>query len=434
MRGGAVALVTLLGATPAFALVGDSFGDFGLDARLSTTAIGVRNYDFPPFFGEGNELDGSSQTLLRAMAAGRPRGDLRYELHGFAALQAATAGGAATSAGESPFGVVPSSTRYRALDLEVEPLADGDASVLLGIDRAALTGSLGRIDVTLGRQAITFGKTFFWNPLDPFLAFDPRQFDRDFKPGVDALRVDVALGDFSGLSFVGVAGRTLDASGAALETDTLDASWLGSALLGRATTHVAGWDLELQGGKVYGGAQVGGGTVGELGPVEVRFEATHLFADEARSPRLSPLSSEPLVESGTVAALGVGHRFESSLTLELETLWNDLGDPDALEASLVRFANGLSFHLSRHVVGALASYEVTPLAVAQLVWLTSADDGSGQVQPTLSYSISDEAELVAGATLGYGPRPRQRADGSVELRSEFGSFPDYYFVQFEVYF
>lgn len=30
-----------------------------------------------------------------------------------------------------------------------------------------------------------------------FLAFDPAQFDRDYKPGVDAVRVDVPLGRFA---------------------------------------------------------------------------------------------------------------------------------------------------------------------------------------------------------------------------------------------
>ena len=42
--------------------------------------------------------------------------------------------------------------------------------------------------LTIGRQAVSFGKAHFWNPLDVFLAFDPFQFDRDYKPGVDAQR------------------------------------------------------------------------------------------------------------------------------------------------------------------------------------------------------------------------------------------------------
>ena len=36
-----------------------------------------------------------------------------------------------------------------------------------------------------------------------FLAFGSTQFDRDYKAGVDALRVDAPLGDFSGVTVVG---------------------------------------------------------------------------------------------------------------------------------------------------------------------------------------------------------------------------------------
>ena len=80
-------------------------------------------------------------------------------------------------------------------------------------ERSAVTGvlaaeELGWGDLTAGRQAITFGKAYFWNPLDVFFPFDSSQIDREYKPGVDALRIDVPLGAFSGLNLVGAAGRT----------------------------------------------------------------------------------------------------------------------------------------------------------------------------------------------------------------------------------
>ena len=56
----------------------------------------------------------------------------------------------------------------------------------------------------------------------------------------------------------------------AIQDGDIDASWFGSALLGRLTTHHRGWDGVVQGGKVYGGAEVGAGLVGELLGIEVQ--------------------------------------------------------------------------------------------------------------------------------------------------------------------
>ena len=68
--------------------------------------------------------------------------------------------------------------------------------------------ALPRADVTVGRQAITFGKAYFWNPLDEFLPFDARQIDRDYKAGVDAVRVDIPTSPFSGVNVVVAPGRS----------------------------------------------------------------------------------------------------------------------------------------------------------------------------------------------------------------------------------
>jgi len=144
-------------------------------------------------------------------------------------------------------------TRYRAFDASWN-FIDGEKDTFgnLWLDRFNLKLALPRADLIIGRQAITFGKAYFWNPLDLYLPFDPAQFDRDYKAGVDALRLDIPLGPFSGLNLIYVLGRELDINNQYVQDGNVSASWFGSSLLLRGFTHADGWDLAVQGSKVYG--------------------------------------------------------------------------------------------------------------------------------------------------------------------------------------
>ncbi len=300
------------------------------------------------------------------------------------------------------------------------------------VDRMNVRLSLPWADITLGRQAVTFGKAHFWNPLDVYLPFDPRQFDRDYKPGVDALRCDLPLGPFSGLTLLGVAGRELDLSGqAAAPGQGLQAGWYGSSILARAFTTLGGWDLALQGGKIYGGWQLGGGLVGELGPVQVRAEAAWFRAQD--SPSLAPLPGD-LYEDHLTAVLGLSRRFESSLILELEYLYNGAGESSRLEAGLARFQNGASLHVGQNLLGALASYELSPLVTGRLAAIASLTDGSVQIQPTLTLSASDNTDIILGASLNFGRRPEATPPVGLEINSEFGTYPNFLFGEIKMYF
>lgn len=428
----AVLLAGLAGPPSAAALVGSTDGVAGLDGSIRTFAAGTDNFDFAPFFG-GDAADARSATLLRLTLLGRPRPWLAYEVHG---VQSVDYTSAVAASGAVTFELFGRDVRYRALDATTDWRERDDLLASLFVDRANVRVAMPFGDATLGRQAITFGKTFFWNPLDVFLAFDPRQFDQDYKPGVDAVRLDVPLGPFSGVNVVAAAGRTVTALGTyAGGDDALHATWFGSAVMGRAFATVGGFDLALQGGKIYGGEHVGAGATGELGPLEVRLEAMQLFADD--SPPLLPgvfPPDERLVEDAFLGVVGVGHRFESSLTLEAEYFMNGAGDDADLEAAFLRFANGGAFDLTEHLMGAAVSYDILPILVGRVIGIVAADDPSFLIQPLLTWSAADEVEVLAGATTYLGERPNEPLPGLVVLESEFGTFPDVYFVEVKFYF
>jgi len=422
---------TVLMATPAGALIGDTFGDFGLDGSLRTITAATVNYDYPLFFGEDNPSDGLSQTILRLNAAGEPTGWFIYEIHGVQDLTFSTMTSDLLQ-GPGLFAAQGTAMRYRALDLSWEWAGDDNVKTHLWLDRASFKFVLPFADVTIGRQAISFGKAYFWNPLDVFLAFDPRQFDRDYKAGVDALRIDIPLGDFSGINIVGVLGRSVDVLGTYSSDSLADVSWKGSAVLGRVFTNLWEWDFALQGGKVYGGYQIGGAATGELGPVEIRAEAAYLFADD--DERLPLMPEEPVTFDHFTAVLGLGHRFECTLDIEAEYLYNGAGDGDKLEAAALRLGGGGSFHMGEHLLGMVASYEILPILKGSLAWIFSFSDFSSLLQPSLSLSVSDEADFLFGAMIGLGARPRSSGTLDLGLESEFGSYPNFYFMEFKFYF
>jgi len=406
---------------PARALYEDDAGALTLDGSFRSTSVLVTYPDAERFAaaqpgGSVNRADGLSYGSFRLTAGGAPAPWFSYDLHlhqdaWFGELPAASAG---LAAGAGP------TTRYRLVSGSHAWVSDNNAEARLSVDRAFVKYRLPSFDLTLGRQAVTFGKARFWNPLDVFLPFDARQFDREYKPGVDAVRVDVPVGEMSGLTMVAAPGR-VDGS------RVYARSWYGSAVLGRVYTNLADFDFAAQGGKVYGGYQGGAGLTGALGPIEVRAEGAYLFSiDEPDEPTPVP--------DHLMAVVGVGRLFDCSLNLQAEYLYNGAGDDANLDAALSRVAAGRALQMSEHLVAAMIGYDLLPLLTGSVATIVSVSDGSGLVQPGLEYSVSDESDLLAGAMIAWGRRPRVTPPAGLELRSEFGTYPDFFYVQYRVYF
>jgi hypothetical protein len=355
--------------------------------------------------GAGRAPSASSQTLLRLVAAGRPDTWLGYECHG-----------------------VESGTFY-SRDWPGDPGLSGR----FWLDRANVKLSAPLFDLTLGRQAVNFAKAYFWNPLDVFLPFDPRQFDREYKPGVDAARLDIPLSSFSGINLVGAVDRETDASGNFQNSNPLrGAPWTDQAFLARVYTTLWGWDLALQSGKIFGGSQTGLGLAGELGPVALRLEAAHFTA--LPSGMVPGTLSTPLAQDHTEAVAGWGYHFSQMFDLEGEYFYNGAGLPEDMSSAALRVASGKSLQMGRHLGGLIITSELHPLLNAQLGWIYSFSDGGSAIQPSLRYSISDESDFLFGATINKGARPFVSPALALVPGSEFGSSPDIYFMEYKFYF
>jgi len=231
------------------------------------------------------------------------------------------------------------------------------------------------------------------------------------------------------INLVGVAGRRLDRQGAYRDGGFAGASWYGSSVLARVYANQWDWDFALQGGKVYGGYQVGAAASGEVDAVAVRAEAAWFFSQDAGD----------ILDHHLTAVVGVGHRFESTLDIEAEYLYNGAGesDPALYLGALPRVMSGDSYHLGRHLVGLVATYEILPVLTGSAAWIFSFTDNSSLLQPGLTLSVADEADFLFGAMIALGRRPGTNTLMGEEvpvLQSEFGTYPNFYYMEFKFYF
>jgi len=414
---------------------------------IRATGAGIRNYDDPLIFGNDNDYDSTTQTLLRLTSKGSLTSPLSFEIHLVQEFFTSTAQTGALMPGSAAASPIPQ--RYRITESSWDWAEDDDFRASLDADRLYVQYSQGAIDLSVGRQAINFSQAYFWNPLDIFLAFDPEAFDRDYKGGVDAVRADIELGSFSGLTFVAALGRELrvDTTPANILISTesfVDEPWYGSAFMGRFTTNYLDWDLSFQAGKVYGGYMMGAGFTGESHGMGIRTEAAYFIASSHSTAGIVDsgppdyLREVDLVEDHLVVVAGVDYRFANSLYCNMELLFNGAGDSSDLEASLLRSATGQSVSLGEYLAGLQLSYEFHPLLTGQAVWIYSFPDASSLVSPTLTYSVSDEADFICGATMGFGKRPSttQVMPGLIipVPESEYGTYPDVFFMEFKFYF
>ncbi len=415
---GVIALMAVvwLAPGPASAIVGDSDDAIGLDGSLRTIGAATSNYDISGMR-IGPRSDGQSQTLLRLVLAGRPSEWISYEVH---ALQSVTIQTQAITLGST--GGSDPGLRYRAFDGRWRWYDGNSVKAQLTADRFNVKLALPFADVTLGRQAITFGKAYFWNPLDVFLSFDPTAFDREYKRGVDALRVDIPIGDFSGITLVGVLGRP----------DNGHAGYRSAGLL-RVFTNFLDWDFAVQGGKVFGGFHAGLGASGEIGPIEGRVEAAYFWP----LPELRPDNAVEITE-GLSLVVGIGRffsLFDRTLSLQVEYLLNTAAGSATLRENFTLVSKGLMLQASEHAVGGMVSYQLTPRLSGSLATIFSiSEQPSILLQPGFAFSVAEEVDLLAGAMLAFGNRPAGDLAGGVAFQSEFGTYPHVFYLEMKIYF
>ncbi len=308
-----------------------------------------------------------------------------------------------------------------AIELSWSPEEESDLFLQGRTDRLLLKGSFGTVDLVVGRQAISFGDSLFFTPMDLVQPFSVATIDSEYKPGIDAFRVDSYFG-FSGqiTALVAYAG-----------------SWDQEGLIAlfNANTTVGIADLSLFYSSARGDHVVGTGVSTSIGAVGVHLEGTFTL----------PYDEDVNEEDSFVRAV-VGFFWQplekSTLTGELYLQTLGAEDPNGyLElAQSERFARGELWLMGRSY-GALSwGQEITPLVNGALAGFCNLEDGSFLLSPSLSISVSDNVQAALGGYAGFGERPEDIelaeiiAGEELALKSEFGFMPGMLFLQMRSYF
>lgn len=388
-------------------------GGASLRTSLKGAAVVQDAPDAPLLFTE--DEGAASYWRLRFDAEVRPDARVSLAVAYEQRLQVASPGLGLLAAGPVP---LDSRAPYRLRQLDWRIAGNVGFAWRQEIDRASAAFHLPRAEVTVGRQAVGWGRGILFGAVDLFAPFSPLEADREWRRGVDAVRADVRLSDRFSADAVTALGESVDASAVAVRvrgyTGAADGEivvgWRARDLLAGATTSAAVGDAELHGELCLFLAPdplSSGGAWGNdrLGPKAVLGGSYRL-----------PIG-RGLVVSAEYHYSGFGARSAQDIVPLL-------ADP----AFRARLARGDTQILGRHAIALLGTLELTNELAAQALVLVSPADGSGVLSPAATYTLSDAASVNATLYLPWGAEPE-----GLTLRSEYGATPLSFFVQVWIY-
>jgi hypothetical protein len=313
-----------------------------------------------------------------------------------------------TGFGESVAGFGVSAIPGRSLDLSHDFIEEERIRAWHDVDRLSLTVYSDLADITIGRQAITWGISNLFPVADLWAQFSPFELDTEEKPGIDAVRILAYPGE----------GWELDA----VLADRGSAEDLSAGV--RASLSLPWADLHVAGGKFWNEALGAAGISAPVGVWKIRAEAVlpyDLDEDVGKLPR---------------ATLGVDWMGGETM-VSAEYHFNGIGttDPEEYGTALMdpRFARGESYYLGRHYLGGLVSWapgnDRLSLTASSLFNL---QDPSVALTPVFTYDFGQNTRFSAGAMVTFGDSP-DLVDIPA-LRSEYGTYGDLIFSRLSIYF
>jgi hypothetical protein len=263
------------------------------------------------------------------------------------------------------------------------------------IDRLALRASLGDFDITVGRQAITWGLSELFQVADLWTNFSPFELDTTQKRGIDALRVLYSQG------------RALEVEGVIADRGSVRDLSVGL----RVASYGSGADFYFALAKQWREVLAFTGVSATAGAFKLRAEAAEPFNLD-RSEYLAPRAS-----------VGADWR-NANVTLTLEVHYNGTGVLRASEyvshyQSSTALQHGESYLLGRWYAGAAAVWKISELYQLSLSALANLQDPSSVIAGAFTYQLTQGTELSLGGYQSIGKSPLIKAES--ELRSELGS-------------
>ena len=252
--------------------------------------------------------------------------------------------------------------------------------------------------VTIGRQGIGLGRGTIFSAVDIFAPFSPLEVDREWRRGVDAIRIERNISSTSSVELISAFAQ----------------SWEQSALLGRARGYIGDIDGELLFGKRAEDTMLAGDISAAVGDAEVHSELAFFHTTE-RQPESGIFSNRHEVVK---FVLGSSYTFniKNGLTWLTEYHYSGFGLKDVGDVStqlqnkdfVERIARGDMQILGRHAIASQLSYPFRMDLNGSLLILQSLQDNSGIVSPSLNWDISQSSSIVGSFFMPWGDKPSYR--------------------------
>jgi hypothetical protein len=271
-------------------------------------------------------------------------------------------------------------------------LGTGDSYVAYHrLDRLNLTYTPDWGTLRIGRQALTWGDGFIFNPMDLFNPFPPTTILRDYKVGDDMafLQLPAGMGD---LQLLYVPRR--DLADGHVEGDQ-------SSYAGKFHLTTAGpLEMNFMAARHYGDDVFGLGAVGVLGGAAWRTDAVYtlLTSEDAQHGFLQ------LTANLDYAWQWRGRNFYGFI----EFYYDELGRTERYAQALNdvplrrRLERGELFTLGKTYLAGQLEIELHPLVHAYWTAIVNLSDPSSILQPRLVWDVTSNVQLIAGAALHWG--------------------------------
>lgn len=289
-------------------------------------------------------------------------------------------------------------------------------------DRLSVSAPIGEsAAATVGRQTISWATSLIFTPADPFVPFDPADPFREYRAGVDAVRIQGFSGPFTELDFV------------VRPADTQEGTTM--TALGRITTASGPWEVSGWAGVLHDGGAVSAAATLTAAGTAFRGEAEMRWPDDVL--RFS---------------IGADRSFQLAgrdlyLVFEYQRDGYGATDPDDYLGVLLSapYRRGELQVIGRNETALQASWQATPLLTTDLLTMWNMNDGSLLLSPAASYSLSNEAYIRGGFFFGIGASERRiippplmpdppGAPISSTPGSEFGIVPSTVYISLTAFF
>jgi hypothetical protein len=281
----------------------------------------------------------------------------------------------------------------------------------------ALRGEKGSLRI--GRQAITWGDGFVFNPMDLFNPFPPTAIDRDYKAGDDMINGQYPLGQLGDLQLLYVARRNPDNDN--VESDQ-------ASLAGKLHFALGTNEFDVLISKHFEDNVIGAGSRGYLGNTAWRLDATWTLLDDGDDY----LSLVANMDYSWVW-------FKNNFYGFIEYYYNGLGKDDYADALLdpdvnERLARGELFVLGQNYISGHIQVELHPLFKLTLTAINNIEDPSGILQPYAVWDVTQNLQMTAGLNFYYGDRGTEFGGFKLPGLDLRNKAPDNAYLWFNYYF